>query len=171
MAIGSVNPATGETLKTFKPLSKRKPMKKLELANEAFREHRKMPYHERAQMLLKAATMVERDAEHFGRIMTQEMGKTLKSAVAEAQKCALACRYYAEHGARHLADEIVHDRRITQLRAISAPRAGVGHHALEFPVLAGVSFCRTGADGRQRGDFEARLKCSAMRPGDRRDFL
>src|SRR5690242_15170567 len=54
MAIASVNPATGETLKTFKPLSTREIDEKLELANEAFREHRKMPYHERAQMLLKA---------------------------------------------------------------------------------------------------------------------
>jgi succinate-semialdehyde dehydrogenase / glutarate-semialdehyde dehydrogenase len=107
MAIASVNPATGETLKTFKPLSTREIDEKLELANEAFREHRKMPYHERAQMLLKAGRIVEADAEHFGRIMTQEMGKTLQSAVAEAQKCALACRYYAEHGAQHLADEII----------------------------------------------------------------
>src|SRR5690242_20246427 len=107
MAIASVNPTTGKTLKTFEALSNQAIDEKLDLATQAFREHRKSPYRERAQMLLKAATIVERDAEHFGKIMTQEMGKTLKSAAAEAQKCALACRYYAEHGEQHLADEII----------------------------------------------------------------
>jgi succinate-semialdehyde dehydrogenase / glutarate-semialdehyde dehydrogenase len=126
MAIASVNPATGETLKTFKPLSKREIDEKLELATQAFREHRKKPYHERAQTLLKAATIVDRDAEHFGRIMTQEMGKTLKSAIAEAQKCALACRYYAEHAEQHLADEII---------ATGASRSFVRYQPLG-PVLA-----------------------------------
>jgi succinate-semialdehyde dehydrogenase / glutarate-semialdehyde dehydrogenase len=107
MAIASVNPATGETLKTFEPLSNREIEEKLQLAVQTFREQRKRPYRERAQMLLKAAEIVEGEADRFGKIMTTEMGKTLKSAVAEAQKCALACRFYAEHGEKHLADEVI----------------------------------------------------------------
>src|ERR671933_1292187 len=59
---------------------------------------------ERAEWLIKAAEILERDKVSFGKIMTSEMGKTLKSAIAEAEKCALVCRYYAEHAAEFLAD-------------------------------------------------------------------
>jgi succinate-semialdehyde dehydrogenase/glutarate-semialdehyde dehydrogenase len=126
MAIASVNPATGETLKSFEPLSKREIEEKLQLAIQTFREQRKRPYRERAQGLLKAAEILEGDAERFGKIMTQEMGKTLKSALAEAQKCAVGCRYYAEHGERHLADEVI---------ATGASRSFVRYQPLG-PVLA-----------------------------------
>lgn len=126
MAIASVNPATGETVRTFEPLSKREIGKKLELAIRTFRKHRNRPYRERAEMLLKAAEIVEGEAEHFGKIMTAEMGKTLKSAIAEAQKCALGCRYYAEHGEKHLADEVI---------ATNASRSFVRYQPLG-PVLA-----------------------------------
>jgi succinate-semialdehyde dehydrogenase / glutarate-semialdehyde dehydrogenase len=126
LAIASVNPATGNTLKTFRPLTKRQIDEKLELAVQCFREQRKRSYRERAQLLLKAGEIVERDAEHFGKIMTEEMGKTLKSAIAEAQKCALACRYYAEHGEQHLADEVI---------ATDASRSFVRYQPLG-PVLA-----------------------------------
>jgi succinate-semialdehyde dehydrogenase/glutarate-semialdehyde dehydrogenase len=126
MAIASVNPATGKTLKSFEPLSKPAIDEKLELAVQAFRKQRKRPYGERAENLLKAGEIVEQEAEHLGKIMTEEMGKTLKSAIAEAQKCALACRYYAEHGEKHLADEII---------ATDASRSFVRYQPLG-PVLA-----------------------------------
>ena len=126
MPIASVNPATGRTLKSFETLSKRAIDEKLEVAIQTFREQRKRPYRERAAMLLRAGEIVEQNAEHFGRIMTEEMGKTLKSAMAEAQKCALACRYYAEHGERHLADEVI---------ATNASRSFVRYQPLG-PVLA-----------------------------------
>jgi succinate-semialdehyde dehydrogenase/glutarate-semialdehyde dehydrogenase len=76
--------------------------------------------------LLKAGQIVEQDAAGFGRIMTEEMGKTLRSAIAEAQKCALACRYYAEDGEKHLADEVI---------ATNASRSFVRYQPLG-PVLA-----------------------------------
>jgi succinate-semialdehyde dehydrogenase / glutarate-semialdehyde dehydrogenase len=126
MAIASINPTTGETLRTFEPLSKREIDKKLDVAMSTFREHRNRPYRERAEMLQKAGKIVEQGAERFGKIMTEEMGKTLKSAVAEAQKCASACRYYAEHGEKHLADEVI---------ATSASRSFVRYQPLG-PVLA-----------------------------------
>ncbi|MGI8960893.1 MAG: NAD-dependent succinate-semialdehyde dehydrogenase [Bryobacteraceae bacterium] len=126
MAIASINPATGKTLKKFEPLSKQALGEKLELAIQVFREQRKTPYRERAQRLLKAGEIVEAGAERFGKIMTEEMGKTLKSAIAEAQKCASACRYYAEHGEKHLADEVI---------ATNASRSFVRYQPLG-PVLA-----------------------------------
>ena len=58
-------------------------------------------------MMSRAADILESETEALGRLMTTEMAKTLKSAVAEAVKCAWACRYYAENAERFLADEIV----------------------------------------------------------------
>jgi succinate-semialdehyde dehydrogenase/glutarate-semialdehyde dehydrogenase len=57
--------------------------------------------------MMKAAEILERDRERFGRLMTLEMGKPLKAAIAEAVKCATACRYYAEHAEKLLADEVI----------------------------------------------------------------
>ena len=107
MPIATVNPATGETITTFQPLSPAEIETKLKLAVSAFREQRGTSFAERAKRLMKAADILERDKERFGRLMTLEMGKPYKAAIAEAAKCATACRYYAEHAERFLADEIV----------------------------------------------------------------
>jgi succinate-semialdehyde dehydrogenase / glutarate-semialdehyde dehydrogenase len=104
MGIATINPATGETLKTFEPLSDEAIEAKLKLAEQRFEQYRKTPMSQRAEWLNKAADILERDKVSFGKIMTTEMGKTLKSAIAEAEKCALVCRYYAEHAAKFLAD-------------------------------------------------------------------
>lgn len=107
MAIATINPATGEVIKTFQPLSDVEIEKKLQLAAEVFRQERKTPFAVRAQRMLMAAEILERDKEKFAHLMTLEMGKTYKSAVAEAVKCTTACRYYAENTERFLADEVV----------------------------------------------------------------
>jgi succinate-semialdehyde dehydrogenase/glutarate-semialdehyde dehydrogenase len=103
----SVNPATGEVLQTFDELSDAQLEEKLARASATFREYRNLPFEDRARKLRKAADILERRKEEYGRTMTLEMGKTYKSAVAEAVKCATALRYYAENGARFLADEEV----------------------------------------------------------------
>ncbi|SPF43175.1 putative succinate-semialdehyde dehydrogenase (NADP(+)) [Candidatus Sulfotelmatobacter kueseliae] len=107
MAIATINPATGEVVKTFQPLTEAEIEKKLQLAVSVFRAERKTPYAVRAKRMLKAAQILERDKDKFGHLMTLEMGKTYKSAVAEALKCTTACRYYAENTERFLADEVV----------------------------------------------------------------
>jgi succinate-semialdehyde dehydrogenase / glutarate-semialdehyde dehydrogenase len=107
MAIATVNPANGQTVQTFKALTAAEIETKLSLAWRTFLEYRKTPYGERAQKLLAAAHILGDESERLGRIMTTEMGKTLKSAIAEAQKCALGCRYYAENGEKQLADEVI----------------------------------------------------------------
>ena len=107
MAIATINPATGEVIKTFPPLSEAEIEKKLQLAVKIFKQERKTPYAVRAQRMRKAAEILERDKEKFAHLMTLEMGKTYKSAVAEAVKCTTACRYYAENTERFLADEVV----------------------------------------------------------------
>jgi succinate-semialdehyde dehydrogenase / glutarate-semialdehyde dehydrogenase len=107
MAIATINPATGETLKTFQPLSDAQVEQKLARAEEAFQTYRKTSFAERARWMNKAGEILEKEKEAFGRIMTTEMGKTFPSAVSEAAKCAWVSRYYAEHGEEFLADEEV----------------------------------------------------------------
>jgi succinate-semialdehyde dehydrogenase/glutarate-semialdehyde dehydrogenase len=107
MAIATVNPATGQVLKTFEPLSDAQLEVKLQKAADTFLSYRKVPFAERARMMVKAATILESEKENYARVMTTEMGKTFRSAVDEAAKCAWVCRYYAENAERFLADEIV----------------------------------------------------------------
>src|SRR5271170_3512413 len=107
MAIATLNPATGETLRNFQPLSPEEIEAKIQRAAEAFRSHRRTSFADRAARMRKAAEILESEKERFGRIMTTEMGKTLKSAVDEALKCASGCRYYAENAEAALADETI----------------------------------------------------------------
>src|SRR6201997_655052 len=107
MAIATINPATGEVLKTFQPLSASEIETKLQRAVSVFRAERRTPFAVRARRMVRAAEISERDQDKFAHLMTLEMGKTYKSAVAEALKCTTACRYYAENTERFLADEVV----------------------------------------------------------------
>jgi len=107
MAIATINPATGQVVKTFESLSDAQIEVKLQKAADTFLSYRKVPIAERAQMMLRAAAILDCEKESFARTMTTEMGKTFRSAVDEAAKCAWVCRYYAENAERFLADEVV----------------------------------------------------------------
>jgi succinate-semialdehyde dehydrogenase/glutarate-semialdehyde dehydrogenase len=107
MAIATTNPATGEVIKTFESLSAEQIEQKLQLAADAFRRHRATPFAERADKMMRVAEIMEKEKDECARLMTLEMGKPLKAAVAEAQKCATGCRYYAQNAERFLADETV----------------------------------------------------------------
>lgn len=107
MAIATINPATGETLKSFEPLTDSEIDAKIEKAFKAFRSYRRTTFAERAEYMLRAAEILEREKREFARLMTTEMGKPLRSAIDEAVKCATACRYYAERAEEFLADEPV----------------------------------------------------------------
>lgn len=104
MAIATINPTTGETLKTYAPDSDAEIEAKLELAQQAFSKYRRLPFEQKAKWMQATADILERDREKFAKIMTLEMGKTLKSAIAEVEKSALGCRYYAENAPQFLAD-------------------------------------------------------------------
>jgi succinate-semialdehyde dehydrogenase/glutarate-semialdehyde dehydrogenase len=107
MPIATANPATGQTVRTFEPLTPAQLEARLQCAADAYQRHRRTTYAERAKMMARAAEILESEKEAFGRIMAAEMGKTLKSAIDEAAKSAWGCRYYAEHAERFLADEVV----------------------------------------------------------------
>jgi succinate-semialdehyde dehydrogenase/glutarate-semialdehyde dehydrogenase len=126
MSIASTNPATGDVLRTFEALTDAELEAKLQRAADTFRSYRRTPFAERAGWLTRAAEILEAEKEALGGVMTAEMGKPLRAAVAEAEKCAWVCRYYAEHGERFLADHEVET---------DATRSWVAYQPLG-PVLA-----------------------------------
>lgn len=107
MPIASINPANGEILKTFDSLTNAQIDEKLQRACDTFRVYRDSSFAERAARMNRAAEILEAEKQDLARLMTTEMGKPIKGAVGEAEKCAWVCRYYAENAQRHLADELV----------------------------------------------------------------
>ncbi|PIG90943.1 NAD-dependent succinate-semialdehyde dehydrogenase [Gloeocapsopsis sp. IPPAS B-1203] len=104
MGIATINPATGETLETFQPLTDAEIAAKLEQAQTTFEKYRWLSIAERSHFMQTAADILEKQKAKYAELMTLEMGKPLQSAIAEVEKCALVCRYYAEHAAEFLAD-------------------------------------------------------------------
>jgi len=107
MPIATVNPTTGELVRTFTPLTASEIETKLQRATAAFPKFRNLSFAERAAMMRRAADILEAEKVELGGIMTLEMGKLHREAVAEAVKCASACRYYADHAENFLADQAV----------------------------------------------------------------
>ncbi len=105
MAMVSANPTTGEVMRRFDEHTDAEVERKLQLAAETFLHHRKTGFPERSRLMVRAAEVLETRKQEYARLMTLEMGKTLRSAVQEVEKCAWACRYYAEHAERFLTDE------------------------------------------------------------------
>jgi len=108
VAIATINPATGETVRTFEPHTEAEVDAKIARAAAAFRTYRRTPLSQRAEWITRAAAILESEQDAFGRLMTLEMGKLLKPGREEAVKCAWGCRYYAENAARFLSDEPAH---------------------------------------------------------------
>ncbi len=107
MAIATINPATGEVVKIFIALTDAQIDEKIAHAANSFQTYRHTSFADRSRWMNKAADILEAEKELLGRIMTLEMGKTLRSAIEEATKCALGCRYYADNAAKFMADEVV----------------------------------------------------------------
>ncbi len=100
-----VNPATGERVRSFPALSDLEIEDKLAVADRAALSWRRTPIAERTRMLHRAGELLDARKLDYGRMMTLEMGKTLRAAVDEAAKCAAACHFYADHAERFLADQ------------------------------------------------------------------
>lgn len=107
MAIATINPATGETIRTFEEHTPEQVFDKVNAAWLVFSRYQEFPLTQRLVWLENAAQILDDRKEEYGRLMTLEMGKPLKAAVAEAEKCAWVCRYYVENAERFLADREV----------------------------------------------------------------
>ena len=105
MTLRSINPATGETLNSYEPFTAAQVDSALARAVLAFKHHRQISIEERSARMEAAAVLLESGKQKWAALMTQEMGKPLKSAIGEVEKCALTCRHYAAHAAGYLADE------------------------------------------------------------------
>jgi succinate-semialdehyde dehydrogenase/glutarate-semialdehyde dehydrogenase len=132
MPIATVNPANGETLRTYEAMGEEEIERRIELAEATFRTYRTTGFYERAGLMRRAADLLEADQKEIGRVITTEMGKPVKQARAEAAKCAKAMRWYADHAAELLADEEPDD---ADVKDSGASRALVRYRPLG-PVLA-----------------------------------
>ncbi len=105
MAFRSINPATGQLLKEFASLTEEQIEARLHQASLAFQHWRRRSFAARTEILIRTAGILEQDKEDLGRLLTTEMGKTLKSAIAEVEKCAAVCHFYAENAEKFLQPE------------------------------------------------------------------
>jgi succinate-semialdehyde dehydrogenase / glutarate-semialdehyde dehydrogenase len=107
MPIATINPTTGETVKTFAPLSPAEIDRRIRDAHDAFPVWSHTPVAERIKVVARAGELLDQRKDEYGRLMTLEMGKLLGAAREESAKCATACRFYAEHGPAMLTNEVV----------------------------------------------------------------
>jgi succinate-semialdehyde dehydrogenase/glutarate-semialdehyde dehydrogenase len=129
VAIATINPATGETVKTYDEMSEADVERCLAAAATAHAGYRLTSFDDRAGWMRRAAGILDDEQEQVAVMMTTEMGKTLASARQEVAKCAAACRFFADHAASFLADEPA------DADAVGAERAYVRYQPLG-PVLA-----------------------------------
>ena len=106
MPIASINPATGEKLKEFSAFDDAEIEKRLSRAENAFRKYRRTTFTERSELLHAVAELLFQEKKKFAEIITLEMGKLFRDSIAEIEKCARGCRFYAENGERFLEDEV-----------------------------------------------------------------
>jgi succinate-semialdehyde dehydrogenase/glutarate-semialdehyde dehydrogenase len=107
MPIESINPASGEMLERYDEMTRPEVGAAIDAAHAAFLQWRETSFAKRAGHMRKAASLLRERAHEYGRLMALEMGKPIRDGIAESQKCALGCDYYAEHAERYLADEVV----------------------------------------------------------------
>ncbi|MDD3559630.1 MAG: aldehyde dehydrogenase family protein, partial [Melioribacteraceae bacterium] len=107
MAIETVNPATGKLVKKFDEIDEKQINVLIETAHSTFLEWKETTFEFRKKLMLKAAEILRTKKTDYGRTLTLEMGKTLKQAEAEVEKCAWVCEYYADNAEKILSDEII----------------------------------------------------------------
>jgi len=107
MTLQAVNPTTGETINTYEEMTPLEVRRAIEQAHQAFLDWRQTHFAERAHLMQQAARILRAQAREYATLMAQEMGKPVKDGRAEAEKCAWACDYYAEHAQQFLTPEVV----------------------------------------------------------------
>jgi len=101
----TINPANGKVIRRFRAATRTDVEKSVEKARKAFEKWRELAPAKRAEFLERAAKMLRSQKDKLGRIITLEMGKTIKESVPEVTKCAWGLEYFAENGPRFLNPE------------------------------------------------------------------
>lgn len=107
MALVTINPTTGEQLESYDEMTDEEVQEIVERSHEVFLSWRETGFAERAGLLRRLAELLREDQETLATLMSREMGKPIRQARAEIEKCATGCDYYAEHGESFLASETV----------------------------------------------------------------
>jgi len=107
MTIQVINPASGDVVGTYDEMTPRDVMSIVEKTHAAFNDWRRVPYVERAEPMRRAAEILRRDVREFAQLMAREMAKPVRDGVAEANKCASVCDYFAGNAEKFLARENV----------------------------------------------------------------
>lgn len=103
--IQSINPFTNQLLKEFVPLNLKEAKKQVTQAQNAFEAWKETPLAQRAALMKKAGEQLRNQKQHYARLISLEMGKIIKESLAEIEKCAWVCDYYADHAESFLEDE------------------------------------------------------------------
>jgi succinate-semialdehyde dehydrogenase/glutarate-semialdehyde dehydrogenase len=107
MVMVSINPTTGEKIKEYKEMTPEEVSEILEKSNEEFKKWRRVSFSKRKKLMLKAAKILRDNKEPYAKMLTLEMGKVFRDAVAEVEKCAWVCEYYAENTEEILKPELI----------------------------------------------------------------
>lgn len=107
MPITSINPTTGDAIQAYDELTPTQVSAAIQDADDAWQDWRARSFADRARLLRATAALLRERKDELARLMALEMGKPVKQGVAEAEKCAWVCEYYAEHGERHLAPDVI----------------------------------------------------------------
>ncbi|MDH7514897.1 MAG: NAD-dependent succinate-semialdehyde dehydrogenase [Bacteroidota bacterium] len=105
MPLVSRNPTDGALIQVFEPWDTADIVATLERSVRAFREWRETPFEQRAASMRRLASLLREGREEHAVLMAREMGKPVTQGLAEADKCAWVCEYYADHAQRFLAPE------------------------------------------------------------------
>lgn len=107
MPLRTINPATGELVKSFSEMTKKEVDEIIDNSHEAFLSWREVSFAERSKLMMNASNVLKEQKEEYGKILTLEMGKPIKQAISEVEKCAWVCEYYAENAEKILNKEII----------------------------------------------------------------
>ncbi|MEO9320481.1 MAG: NAD-dependent succinate-semialdehyde dehydrogenase [Nitrososphaera sp.] len=105
--IQTINPATGKVIQNYENAQPDAVSRMVKDGREAFAKWKKLDILERAEYMRKLGRVMRKNREDYGRTVTEEMGKPIKQSMAEIEKCAWVCDYYAEHAEVFLRDEII----------------------------------------------------------------
>jgi len=101
--VKSINPYSGKVIASYSTHTKNEVNDLLEKANQQFNDWKKVSFQDRKKLMLKAATELENHKKQYAETITLEMGKPISQAIAEVEKCAWVCEYYANNAERQLA--------------------------------------------------------------------
>lgn len=107
MAITSINPVTGKSLRTYQEMTAEAAANAVVQAHNVWQTWRKTPFRQRAMVMKKAAILLRQRKSELSTLMADEMGKPLPQGVGEVEKCAWVCEYYADFAESHLAPDVV----------------------------------------------------------------